>query len=130
MPPSRFASRSRSRRRCATSTKESAKPGRPESAAEEGVQQDRQDQAQEQAGDDRKVEMHVATIDRDVTGQLAEEGNPESQAEKEADYQDEAADDDEQLANLGHEFIVPATERPDLAAGARGGWEPRQPSPS
>ena len=63
--------------------------------------------------------MNVATVDGDVPWQFTEEGNPESQAEKQADYEDEAADDDEQLADLGHEFIVPAAGRPDLAAASR-----------
>jgi len=60
--------------------------------------------------------MHVATVDGDVTGQFAEERNPEPQAEKETDHEDQAANDDEQLADLGHESIVPAAQRPDLAA--------------
>src|SRR5256884_2103821 len=115
MPPSRSISRSRSRRRCTTSMRESAKPARAESAAEEGVEHDRQQQAEQQAGDDRKVEVDVATVDGDVAGQFAEIGDPEAQGEKEADHEDEAANDDEQLADLGHKFIVPALERPDLA---------------
>src|SRR2546430_7304045 len=121
MPPSRSVSRSRSARRCTTSMRESAKPGRAESAAEEGVQQDRQQQAQQQAGDDRKVEVDVATVDGDVARQLAEVRDPKAQGEKEADHEDEAANDDEQLADLGHEPIVPAIQRPDLAAGSRVG---------
>src|SRR3979409_988151 len=101
MSPSRFASRSRSRRRCTTSTKQFAKLGPTESAPKEHVQEQRQQQAQQQAGDDRKVEMNVATVDGDVPWQFTEEGNPESQAEKQADHEDEASDDDEQLADLG-----------------------------
>src|SRR5207245_6293445 len=100
---------------------ESEKGARAESAAEEGVEHDRQQQAEKQAGDDRKIEVDVATVDGDVAGQFAEIGDPEAQREKEADHEDEAANDDEQLANLGHKFIVPALERPDLAAGSRVG---------
>src|ERR1700694_32544 len=127
MPPSRFAFRSRSRRRGTTSTRESAKPAPAESAAQEGVQQDRQHQAQQDAGDDRKVEVDIATVDGDVTGHLAEEGNPESQREEEANHENEAANDDEQLADLGHEFIVRAAGRADLAAGSRLGYKPVKP---
>jgi hypothetical protein len=65
--------------------------------------------------------MDIAAIDRDVTGQFSEIGNPESQAQKEADHEDEATDDDEQLADLGHESIVRAARRLDLAAGSRVG---------
>src|SRR2546421_10692808 len=129
MPPSRSVSRNRSRRRCTTSMRESARPARAESAAEEGVEHDRQQQAEQQAGDDRKIEVDVATVDGDVAGQFAEIGDPEAQREKEADHEDEAANDDEQLADLGHKFIVPALERPDLAAGARGGVKTIPPHP-
>src|SRR6266700_2080430 len=101
MSRSRSGSRSRSRRHCTTSTRKSVKPGRAESAPKEDGQQDRQQQAHQQAGDDRKVEVDVATVDGDVAGQFSEVGDPKAQGEKKADHEDEAANDDEQLADLG-----------------------------
>src|SRR5438128_556029 len=73
MSRSRSGSRSRSRRHCTTSTRKSVKPGRAESAPKEDGQQDRQQQAHQQAGDDRKVEVDVATVDGDVAQVLAVE---------------------------------------------------------
>src|SRR6266566_1181136 len=121
MPRSRSGSRSRSRRHYTTSTRKSVKPERAESAPKENGQQDREQQAHQQAGDDRKVEVDVATVDGDVARQFAEVGDPKAQGEKEADHEDEAANDDEQLADLGHESIVPAVPRPDLAVASRVG---------
>src|SRR6266568_3716977 len=117
MSRSRSGSRSRSRRHCTTSTRKSVKPGRAESAPKEDGQQ----QAHQQAGDDRKVEVDVATVDGNVAGQFAKIGDPKAQGEKEADHEDEAANDDEQLADLGHEPIVPAVPRPDLSVESRVG---------
>src|SRR5436305_14722141 len=106
---SRFACPSPSPRSCAICTRESAKRGRTDrSAAEKQVEQQRQNQAQQQTGDDRKIEMDVAAVDRDVAGQPSQEWDSQAKEEDQADHQDEAADEDEQLADFGHEFIVPA----------------------
>ena len=65
--------------------------------------------------------MDVATVDRDVTGQFAEKGNPQPEAKEESNHQNEAPNDNEELADLGHKSIVPVAERPDLAAGSQVG---------
>src|SRR5438067_5086793 len=96
---SRFACRSPSPRNCAISTRKSAKRGPADgSAAEKQVEQQRKHQAQQQEGDDRKIEVDIAAIDRDVAGQPAQEWDSQTEEKHEPDHHDEAADDDEQLA--------------------------------
>src|SRR5437867_7915817 len=104
---SRFACPSPSPRSCAICTRESAKRGRADrSAAEKEVEQQGQHQAQQQTGDDRKIEMDVAAVDRDVAGQPAEKWDSHTEEEDEADHHDEATEDDEQLADFGHEVML------------------------
>src|ERR1700693_5363304 len=121
MPPWRFASSNRSPSRCATSTKKFERPEPASSAAEENVQEQRQHQAQQQARDDRKVEVDIATIDRDITGQFAEIGNAEPEGQEQPDDHDEAPDDDEELADLRHTLILTAPAMLPSPCGGRSG---------
>src|SRR5438094_2561839 len=115
---SRFACRSPSPRNCAISTRKSAKRGPADgSAAEKQVEQQREHQAQQQAGDDRKIEMDIAAVERDVAGQPSQEWDSQAKEEDQADHQDEAADDDEQLADFGHEFRTCAGGRLPFRVG-------------
>src|SRR5438094_3782073 len=124
---SRFACRSPSPRNCAISTRKSAKRGPADgSAAEKQVEQQREHQAQQQAGDDRKIEMDIAAVERDVAGQPSQEWDSQAKEEDQADHHDEAADDDEQLANLGHELSYRPHRVPSPLRGGtgRGSLEP------
>src|ERR1700694_5472135 len=125
MPRSRFASPIRSLSRCATSTRKFEKPGRVRSAAEEGVQEQRQHQAQQQAGDDREGEVDVAAVDRDITRELAEIGDSQSEGQEEADDDNEATDNDEELADVRHALVLTAAAKIPSPGGALGGFRTR-----
>src|SRR5207244_7510587 len=64
--------------------------------------------SQQQTGDDRKIEVDIAAVDRNVAGQPAEKWDSQTEEEDQPDQHDEATDDDEQLPDLGHEFMVQA----------------------
>src|SRR2546422_4560224 len=104
---SSFACRNPSPRSCASSTRESAKRGRADrSTAEKDVEQQGHHHAQQQTGHDRKIEMDVAAVDRDVARQPAEKWDSHAEEQDKADHHDENADDDEQFADFGHDVMV------------------------
>src|SRR5207244_8420053 len=53
--------------------------------------------SQQQTGDDRKIEVDIAAVDRNVAGQPAEKWDSQTEEEDQPDQHDEATDDDEQL---------------------------------
>src|ERR671935_1327070 len=89
----------------------SGRPAKAEagSATNEDAEDQGEQHADQQAGDDRKVNVDIAAVDGDVTGQPSQERDPRTERKGKADDDDENPHDDQQPADVGHDLILAAS---------------------